>query len=275
DAATVYPETEAIRKLRGMTAESRYLAVNDRRIWGLAAVPAGVVLPPNAGTVYGLRCVDGYDSLFPLAYRQYAAELEGADPSPLANGNMLLLGDWPAWTNSAVTVSVFAADDSPPKGSMDSTIEGTVLSAFALGSPRSAVRFSVPTQGWAGRTSHRDVLFGRRARVDDLNHVRVGIKSPYGVQPPSGLKSGAELWQADTFYPGWRCYVDGAERVLGTYAGTPGKTAVFRRVALQPHDRVADFVYYPASVAAGLFVTLLALAALTALGTSALWRHRA
>jgi len=60
----------------------------------------------NAATVYGLRCVDGYDSIFPSSYRAHAAHLEGADPSPLANGNMLLLGNGKAWMGQSASLAV-------------------------------------------------------------------------------------------------------------------------------------------------------------------------
>ena len=52
--------------------------------------PPGV-LPPNGAMVYGLHDVNGYDSLAPLAYRQFVNGGEGGDTSPPLNGNMILL----------------------------------------------------------------------------------------------------------------------------------------------------------------------------------------
>jgi len=40
--------------------------------------------------VYGIRDVLGYDSLYLANYRAQVGQLEGRDPSPPANGNLLL-----------------------------------------------------------------------------------------------------------------------------------------------------------------------------------------
>ncbi len=57
--------------------------------WPLNRFP-NAVFPPNAGTVYGLRDAFGYDSLYLAHYRDFASLIQGTDPSPPLNGNLLL-----------------------------------------------------------------------------------------------------------------------------------------------------------------------------------------
>jgi hypothetical protein len=65
---------------------------------------------------------------------------------------------------------------------------------------------------------------------------------------------GGYLVLADTYYPGWRAYVDGAETPIlrGDY--------LFRAIALPPGERVVQFFYQPASFESGQAISRLALA---------------
>jgi hypothetical protein len=96
---TIYPQTALTTWLqRNVKDGERILFLTPRRSWGrwedLQTVgrnhPPGV-LPPNGATVYGLHDVNGYDSLAPLAYRQFVNGGEGEDVAPQLNGNMILL----------------------------------------------------------------------------------------------------------------------------------------------------------------------------------------
>jgi hypothetical protein len=128
-----------------------------------------------------------------------------------------------------------------------------------------------------GYTIAPDILVG--FLVDDLNRVRVDVSKASQVAlracspgpadgPPSvventgGLDIGIPLVLFDTVYPGWRAYVDGVGYPIWAY------DTAFRTVPLPEGAKQAEMVYYPASVACGLFVSLLALMALTALATA-------
>lgn len=263
EATFVYPETAAIRTLREVTGDRRYVALNDRRAWGLRDVPTGVVLPPNAATVYQVRCVDGYDSLFPLLYRRYAAECEGADPSPLANGNMILTEKASEWLGAAVT-TVVAADDGRWLANANRwNGEGVQINFHTTPQHFSRASIWLPAKNMPATIVE-----------DDLNRVRLDVRqkmsetaSQSGQQP--------ELRLYDTVYPGWYAWVDGRERAIEAVNETiPAGTKVFRQVKLQSQDKTIDFVYYPASVVCGLFLSLLALLGLIALGM-ATHRHKA
>ena len=58
---------------------------------GTRSHPIGV-LPPNGATVYGIHDINGYDSLSLRGYRLVVSSSEtDGNPSPLLNGNMILL----------------------------------------------------------------------------------------------------------------------------------------------------------------------------------------
>ncbi len=85
----VYPKTKLTTELQRLTRNGDRIApINPD--WSLFETPKAV-LPPNAAMVYGLYDVQGYDSLFTRAYQTRLANIEGIDPSPPENGNMVLV----------------------------------------------------------------------------------------------------------------------------------------------------------------------------------------
>ncbi len=82
----VYPESQAITRLRQLAGDHRIMPMNDR--WRLRSFPKGV-LPPNAATAYGLLDVQGYDSLYPMRFKRLLDAGAGRDSSPPENGNMV------------------------------------------------------------------------------------------------------------------------------------------------------------------------------------------
>lgn len=250
-AGSVYPETEAIRQLRSAVGQERYLAANPREVWTLLQVPTGALLPPNAATVYGLHALDGYDSLFPAAYRRLAAQREGTDPSPLSNGNMLLLSSTASW--SPVRCLLTREEQEAPRDSFRSAVWAGEGCALYRQEPDLVARVQVWT--------HRDMvsssllpLAGRPApSLTELpGDLTVGL--------PSGTGAGV-LCVAESPYPGWRAALDG--RPVPLRASTDGARW---ELPLAGGETRAQLVYYPAGVAAGLFLSLLAAAALACLG---------
>jgi len=251
-AEDVYPETELIRQLQWRLGSDRYVAINDRQAWGLTQVPANVILPPNAATVYGLRCVDGYDSLFPALYRDWAAREEHGDPSPLTNGNMLLLENDHSWFRE---YRVATRELWPPGALTVWEGEGVKVTRFHQPGPRAHL--------WSMADALSSTI-GPEASAqivsDGLNSVQLDLTASWsqkrllpGEQP--------ELLLRDTFYPGWRVTVDGHER-----AAWP--MDAFRSVPVSRGTQSVEMLYFPASVACGLFVSLLALMVLSACAVS-------
>lgn len=259
DAADVYAETASTRNLVEMTGSDRYMAVQDRQDWGLAQTPT-VLLPPNAATVYGIRSVDGYDSLYPLLYRQYAADREGADPSPLANGNMLLTNNVHRWHENGARVFI------APQASLQISRQawrGDGTDIFASYRPMDGRRiYREHTLMGGKRYLTYRMYTPPKLLKDGLNQVTF---DPSRGAPPN---AGAILL-ADSYYPGWRAYVDGRPRAIepATIAkDSPVKP--FRRVILAANERNVDIVYYPASVVCGMFLSVLGLMFAVGLGVA-------
>lgn len=82
----VYAKTPTTALLAKGSGYGRIMPLNDR--WSLNEFPKAV-LPPNAGTAYGLFDVQGYDSLYPVRYKALLDAVGGHDSCPPENGNML------------------------------------------------------------------------------------------------------------------------------------------------------------------------------------------
>jgi hypothetical protein len=81
----VYPVTPTIAWLQQNAGYDRIMPVNNH--WSITRAP-DTFLPPNGATVYGLFDLQGYDSLQTKSYKQFTNEMDGADSSPIQNGNM-------------------------------------------------------------------------------------------------------------------------------------------------------------------------------------------
>lgn len=84
----VYPRTQLTDTLKRIAPNSRIAPVNPN--WSLWETPKAI-LPPNSAMVYGLYDVQGYDSLYPKAYKDSFSRIQGIDCSPPENGNMILM----------------------------------------------------------------------------------------------------------------------------------------------------------------------------------------
>lgn len=90
ERSKVYPETKLTTDLKRMTEDGRRIApINSS--WSLFETPKDAILPPNSAMVYGLYDVQGYDSLYTKRYQEQMARVQGVDPSPPENGNMVLV----------------------------------------------------------------------------------------------------------------------------------------------------------------------------------------
>lgn len=236
--ANVYPVTPTIRRL--VATEGRVLAVTPRAGWSMTRTPPAL-LPPNAATVYAYDSVSGYDSLFPRSQREFLAAAEGADPAPLANGNLMLPE---AVESRAYALAGVAAIATMP---YEEVGRGVVVDAVA-GLPRA---FTVaegegrPTDGAPGQ-----VIPARYRRASP------GIIAVSGV-----IATGPDpmLVVTETFYPRWNAYVNGERRAVVPSAGP------FCGVPLRGGDETVRLVFEPAAVHIGIFAALLGLAGLSGL----------
>ncbi|OGY16730.1 MAG: hypothetical protein A2784_04565 [Candidatus Chisholmbacteria bacterium RIFCSPHIGHO2_01_FULL_48_12] len=73
-----YPQTQAISFLEDNLGDYRYMTT-DRRL-----------LPPNAGIMYGLATIEGYDPLYLKSYAEVVTEMEGGIPGTIASFNRII-----------------------------------------------------------------------------------------------------------------------------------------------------------------------------------------
>jgi hypothetical protein len=233
-AAEVYPETPLIAELRARAGQGRIMAVTPRREWQLGATPSEAVMPPNTGTAYGLRFVEGYDSLFPADSRARLAQIEQADPSPAANGNMVLLEKAESWV-SQVACLVAAEGQLLDLGAPLVRAEGCEVFA---GTPGGARRATLQTGGGSDQIEPMVSLV-----TDSFNRVKLRLH-----QATAGT-----MVLRDSPYPGWRGAVDGQLRAVESVAER-GE----RHVKVEAGEQQVEMVYWPELVVIGGFISLLA-----------------
>jgi len=189
-----------------------------------------------------------------------------ADPSPLANGNMLLLGNPLGWLDGRVRYVLIASG---------TTTGGLQKARECLGSAFRVV--------WEGEGCQLYELgrFGEDAVVglDTPSRDPADWRAPSVASAETVLRSCNQLALTvprkgpgllivpETWYPGWFGYADGRPVAVGPFA------SLGRQVPLTGAERRVAMVYYPAGVAAGLFVSLVGLMGLMALATGNLMRR--
>lgn len=82
----------------------------------LVGAPAG--MPPNLATLSRIPDIAGYDSLTPKSTQELLAQINGQDPSPPANGNLMFVKPTasPERLREAGVTDVFYRPDRPPTG---------------------------------------------------------------------------------------------------------------------------------------------------------------
>lgn len=111
----IYPQTKVTQFLQAnLKDKERVWFITPRNGWQPSEnLPKTInhppgVLPPNGAMVYGLRDINGYDSLAPRAYREWLQKF-GVTVSPDFNGNMILLNDLPSEVLNALNVRYVVA----------------------------------------------------------------------------------------------------------------------------------------------------------------------
>ncbi len=258
--------------------------------WPIDRFP-NAVLPPNSATVYHLRDAFGYDSLYLARYRDFAAAIEHGDPSPPLNGNMLLARLGEGFENPEAEVygldmmSLASVDTvlspvqlrglrmeragayytysnpyaRPRAWLADSAVsvpthQAAVVAMAQLGALPDSIIITA-TQGPEGDQQQQPAGSPLESRISNLV---VSDLSPNAVEVSMTGRGGPYLFLADAYAPGWRAYAGRRELPI-----MPADVA-FRAVALPADTKLVVFRYEPDAFRVGLFVTLLACAALAA-----------
>jgi hypothetical protein len=252
--SAVYPETPALRYLRANLGHERIFPVNQR--WSLYTAPPAV-LPPNAGMVYGLHDVQGYDSLFTGQYKAFANTFArpnafgGVDASPPEVGNMVFFQNARAAQvgvlGAAIALSLplddpaVNAESLPQTASLPSGDDGMAL----LPMPPHPARAHLE-----GKNAPEAVSW----LEDSPNRLRFTINA---AAPDT-------LAVDDQFYPGWHVTVDGSAAEIRRQGAAP----IFRAVDVPAGRHSVAFTYRPAAIQVGLFLACAAIACLAFAATS-------
>ncbi len=261
----VYPETKGIAYLREHAGHNRIFPVNQR--WSLFATPSNarlpVVLPPNAATVFGLRDVQGYDSLFSGRYKAYANHFarpyKGVlDASPVEVGNI-----------------VFFQNANAPGVADTAAVYAIAIPYDARGFSREAVPRSTPLDiGDTGMTTYELPGNGGRARLSP-NAPGASLEwqedLPTRVALTVNTPSDTTLSLLDSAMPGWRLRIDGQPVSIATQRDNP----ILRSAPIAAGRHTAAFRYEPASFRVGLYAACAALLMASLSGALHLYRSAA
>jgi hypothetical protein len=218
--------------------------------------------------VYGLRDVQGYDSLYLARYRQVLARVEGRDPSPRANGNMLLGAPCDPALLAVLGVRYVLSETPLDVGGLTRERAGEVNLY--------RVQNFVPRAYMAGSAVVAGDLLGSLSQLGEAAGGGVVLETgqPLPRVPPTGegmvaamiVRDGINrvrlnapragyLVLSDAYYPGWRAWVEGkpAEVYLANGA--------FRAVRVGPGEREVEMRFAPTSFRLGLFASMIAAAA--------------
>jgi len=232
----------------------------------------GDTLPPNTAMPYRLCDVRGRSSLFPRRIREYAERITGNDdirvlidyrdrehrmamvrllspryvlsPTPLAGEEYALVRDGPLriYENRRALPRAFVAARCEVIAD-----DAAALRRLAVDPPdlRRCVVLSRPPQPPAATgPSTSGSSPGARIECYGPNEVRVRVEAA----------EGGFLVLTDTWYPGWRAFVDGRPRAVlrANY--------LMRCVAVAAGEREVRFVYEPQAFRLGLFLSLVGVA---------------
>jgi len=263
--AWVYPSSA------GPTAVSGRIMTNASD-WPLHGFPTAV-FPPNAATVYGVREVFGYDSLYLSRYRSFASLIQGSDPSPPENGNLLLARLGPVYGLDMMRLAGVETVVSPV------AVEGGGLhlepaEMFYTYHDSGARPRAWVTENAVFAPSDREAFEAivRLSAAGDCIIItgpdEPASELPQGSRPAVELRDvspncvavdvdwggGGYLFLADSYAPGWHAYAEAGELRVRV------ADVAFRAVALPEGTESVTFRYEPSSFRVGVFVSLLALA---------------
>ena len=263
-ASAVYPITPGIKFVQETIGHDHIFPVN--KFWNLN-VPPPAVLPPNAALVYGLRDVQGYDSLLTGQYKAFADQFARPDrngdknASPVEVGNMVFFQD-PTFSGVPTLGAAYAVTLPPSAPLFHTTLTPPTNAAYDADNEMAV--YPLPNALHRARLLGTDGLpLPAPASVsflqDDATRVTLNVATP----------APATLVLADQYYPGWHVTIDGKPADLQR-----SPENVFRAAAVPAGTHTIAFTYQPASYQTGLFLQCLACALLAIPGGIALTRPK-
>ncbi|MFW6164468.1 MAG: YfhO family protein, partial [Planctomycetota bacterium] len=245
--AWIAPRTEVTDWLRAQPGVFRIsgvsppLEVDHPRLDWYDRRYKGDSIPPNLAMPYRLCDIRGRSSLFPFWVRDYCQAITG-------NDDIRVLIDYRApehrdrrvhWLSPRYVLSPEPLDGEAFRLVLDQPL--------AVYEDRRALPRAFLGQASSGRDGATLLPAGPPgARIETYapNEVRLRVTDP----------AGRRLVLTDTWYPGWRAFVDGEERPIARV------NRMVRAVEVRAGERRVHMVYEPQSFRLGLFLSLIGVA---------------
>lgn len=206
-------------------------------------------LLPNITILDAIPSANNFDPLLPARYQDWLVALEDSPPEVQSQmiARMGVTAVEHLNTNEGASVS-FDPTLALPRTRWVNCARVAPNTATALSAVQSA--YSDPAQEIVVESADFDEadLCGSadagsaQINFDGANRVAISVSSP----------GGGWLILADSFYPGWRAFVDGDEVTIYPADG------LFRAIKLPPGEHQVEFVYRPLSFTTGAAISALA-----------------
>ncbi len=239
-ASFLYPKTEIVLELKKFAQHNRIAGFK------------GATIESNFATELKLLSADGYDPLYPRAYSDYISQAKsgarGKNDFALRSDAVLPFEDNISLANEGELLRAF--NELGVKYILNRVENGATEHTF----PPEVFDLVYKKDGWEIFENKNSLP---RAYILSPENKVVPVKieeySPNRVVivVPAGLKG--ELVFSDTYFNGWRVYVDEEQRFLNR-AGN-----VFRGVSVLEGDKKVVFVYKPVSFSIGLTITIISI----------------
>ncbi|MBC7330417.1 YfhO family protein [bacterium] len=218
-------------RLEGIPKDGIYRIMAITPNWSLYRYPHAC-LPPNTPMLYRLFDVAGYDSLFLLYYKNFLDELEGKNSAPVENGNMLLPSSVKEENLRLLGVKYVISPIYIDAEHLRLIKAGETKVYIYKGNP---LRFNLVDREFYPQGKLRLMSY-------EPNRAEFEIEAE---------KEGYFILN-DTFYPGWKAYLDGKETKILPFH-------VFRSVSIPKGRHSLAFVFRPFIYKLSLYSTLLSL----------------
>lgn len=215
DRASIFPKTPSAKFLANDKSLYRVVGYSGRD-----AYPKGDAYPPNTGMVYGLYDVRGYENLAQVKWYY-----------------RFIMGD----RTDEIVVEKF------------NDYENKILDLLNVKYLLS--KEEIRSDKWRlvqdkDVNIYENAAFMPRAVLEGSSPAYPEIRSygPNEISIDTGGDSSGVLLLSDTYFPGWKAYVDGCERVISMANGA------FRAVGIKKGDRNVRFLFKPAGVYESLYI---------------------
>lgn len=229
----VFPTTPVLDFL--MNQEKPY------RVTGSRIIPINMKMP------YGIEAIEGYDAIYPLRTAQFLAALNGGRSGTDPLGRYATVdNDTSPLLDLLNTKYYLTLDPVSPRFEKDRFKEVFRDKSVVVLESKSALPRSFYVNKW-------EVIKENSKIIDRLLDPKFNFAKTIILDgdPPEGTKW--FIFTSETFYPGWKAYVDGV--------GTKIYRAnfAFRAVPVSSAETKVEYRYEPASFSTGLKISIISL----------------